>query len=129
MVRFLLRLPAAKGVFIEFHVDALAAKVDAFHGEAKPLFGCGVPVEFDLPSRANDALPWQGDVAAQELCDRSMVERIAGGCGDLSVSGDFSFRYGTNDAAEGGIARLVFAQGVFEDAALEVLGRCWPRHG
>lgn len=59
-----------------------------------------------------------------------MVEGIAGGCGDSAVSGDFSFGHGTNDTAEGGIARLVFAQGVFEDLALKVLRRsgCGPRH-
>ena len=34
--------PTAKRVFVNFHVDALASKLYAFHGEAKSLFGCGI---------------------------------------------------------------------------------------
>lgn len=116
-------------MFVEFHVDSLAAKLYVLHGEAKALFGCGVSAEFDLAASADDALPWQGDVAAQELCDRSMVEGIAGGCCDFAVSGDFSFRDGTNDAAEGGIAGLVFAEGVLQDSSLEILRRDRASHG
>jgi hypothetical protein len=33
--------PAAKGVFVDFHVDALAPKLYALDAEAKALFGCG----------------------------------------------------------------------------------------
>jgi len=44
-------------VLVEFHVDALAAKVDALHGQAKALLGCGVTAEFDLAAGADDALP------------------------------------------------------------------------
>ncbi len=32
--------PAAKGVFVDFHVDALASKLYAFHAESKALFCC-----------------------------------------------------------------------------------------
>jgi len=34
-------LPAAEGVFVDFHVDALAAKFYALDVEAEALFGCG----------------------------------------------------------------------------------------
>jgi hypothetical protein len=116
-------------VFIEFHVDSLATKLYALHGEAKALLGCGVPAEFDLAAGTDDALPWQRDVAAQELCDRSMVERIAGGCGDFTVGRDFSLFDGTNDSAEGVVAGLIFAEGVFQDSSLEILRRNGASHG
>jgi hypothetical protein len=35
------RFPAAKRVFVEFHVDALAAKLYSLDAEAKALFGGG----------------------------------------------------------------------------------------
>jgi hypothetical protein len=35
------RFPAAKRVFVGFHVDALAAKLYSLDAEAKVLFGCG----------------------------------------------------------------------------------------
>jgi hypothetical protein len=35
------RFPGAEGVFVEVHVDALAAKLYFLDAEAKALFGCG----------------------------------------------------------------------------------------
>jgi hypothetical protein len=34
------RFPTAKRVLVDFHIDALAAKLDAFHAEPKTLFRC-----------------------------------------------------------------------------------------
>ena len=36
-------LPTAKLVFVDFHVDSFAAKVDTFQVEPEALFCCGLP--------------------------------------------------------------------------------------
>jgi hypothetical protein len=58
---------------------------------------------------------------AQELRDRSMVERISRSRRYLTVGRYLSFRHGTDDAAKGGIALLICAQSIFEDTSLEIL--------
>src|SRR5580698_196047 len=55
-----------------------------------------------------------------------MVERIACRSGDFAIGRDFSFWDGANDAAEGGVAGLIFAEGIFENSSLEILrGSRW----
>ena len=58
-----------------------------------------------------------------------MVERIARRCGDSAVGRDFSFGNGADDAAEGVVSRLIFAEGVLQDSSLEILRRDWASHG
>lgn len=58
---------------------------------------------------------------AQELRDRSMIERISRGRRYLTVGRHLSFWHGTDDAAKGGIALLICAQSILEDASLEIL--------
>ena len=81
------RLPTAEWVLVELHVDALAAKLYSLDAEAKALFGRSFTPEFDLAAGADDALPgeslkWS---VAEQLCDGSVVERIACCCGDFAV--------------------------------------------
>ena len=64
----------------------------------------------------------------QELCDCSVVERIACCCGDFAVGRNFSLGDGTNDAAKGGIARFIFAERIFQDSSLEILRRGGASH-
>jgi hypothetical protein len=40
-LKLVVRFPATESVFVEVHVDALAAKLYALDAEAKALFGCG----------------------------------------------------------------------------------------
>src|ERR1700744_4896037 len=61
-------------------------------------------------------------VLAQEPCYCPLIERIAGGGGGFAVGGDFSFGDRADDAAECGVARLVFAEAVLQNSSLEVLG-------
>jgi hypothetical protein len=58
---------------------------------------------------------------AQELRDRSMIERISRSRRYLTVGRYLSFWHGTDDAAKGGIALLTCAQSVLEDTSLEIL--------
>jgi hypothetical protein len=51
------RFPTAKRVFMDLHVDTLASKLDALHGEAKALFCCGFTPQLDFASSTHDALP------------------------------------------------------------------------
>jgi hypothetical protein len=44
-------------VFVDVHIDALAAELYAFDAEAEALFGCSFAFEFDLAAGAYDALP------------------------------------------------------------------------
>jgi hypothetical protein len=44
-------------VFVNFHVDALAAKPDSLHGEAETLLGCGLAAKLDFTADSDDALP------------------------------------------------------------------------
>ena len=58
---------------------------------------------------------------AQELRDRSMIERISRSRRYLTVGRYLSFWHGTDDAAKGGIALLICAQSILEDTSLEIL--------
>jgi len=125
------RLPTAERVFVEFHVDAFASKLHAFHGEAEALFGCSFSAELDLAADSDDALPreaLEGSVAEQ-AGHGTVVERIACGGRHLAVGGDLAFGDGADDAAEGVVALLVFAEAFFEDATLEVLRDGRGAHG
>ena len=64
--------------------------------------------------------------AAEQGGDGAMVERVSGRGGYLAVGGDFAGWNGEDDAAEGGVAGLVGAEGGFEEGAGEVLGN-WLR--
>jgi hypothetical protein len=129
--RLLERLPTTECVFVELHVDALAAELYAFHGEAEALLGCGFTAEFDFASSPDDALPgealhWS---VTEQAGDGSVVERITGGSGDLAVGGDFAFGHGADYSTEGVVSLLVFAETFFEDAALQVLWDGSGAHG
>jgi hypothetical protein len=68
-------------VFVDIHIDALAAELYPLHGEAEALLGCGFTPELDLAAGSDDALPREslkGSVAEQ-AGDGSVIERIAGG--------------------------------------------------
>jgi hypothetical protein len=110
-------------VFACLHVNALATEADSFHGEPQALLSGCLAAQFDFATRTDDSLP--GEVIeglfAQELCDRSMIERISGGGGYLTVGRYLSFGHGADDAAKGGIALLIWAQRILEDTPLEIL--------
>jgi hypothetical protein len=44
-------------VFVDFHVDALAAELYSLDAEEEALFGCGFAPQLDLASGTYDALP------------------------------------------------------------------------
>jgi hypothetical protein len=44
---------------VPFHGHAAAMKYHPFGLQAKPLLHGGIPTQFDLPSRAQYAMPWQ----------------------------------------------------------------------
>ena len=52
-----------------------------------------------------------------------MIEGIACCRGDFTVGRNFSLGDGTDDAPEGGIARLIFAKRIFQNPSLEILWR------
>lgn len=106
------------------HVDAFAAKVDAFHFEARALLFCCVAVKFDFAACAQDTVPGEyvGWVGAQEAGYRSVVEGIAGGCSDSTVGADPAAGDGQDDAAEGCVAQLVGGGAVAQDSSLELPG-------
>jgi hypothetical protein len=118
-------------VFVDFHVDALAAKLYALHREAEALLGCSFAPELDFAAGADDALPGKalkGSVAEQ-AGDGSVIEGIACGGSDFAVGRNLAFGDGADDAAEGVVALLVFAETVFEDASLEILWDGRMAHG
>jgi hypothetical protein len=117
------RLPTAERVFVDLHVDTLAAKLYALDAEAKALFGRSFASQLDLATGADDALPgeslkWS---VTEQLCYGSVIERIACCRGDLAIGGNLALRNGTNDAAEGVVAGLIFAKGILQDSSLEIL--------
>jgi hypothetical protein len=124
------RLPAAKRVLVDIHVDASAAKLNALHLKPKPLFRRRFAAQLDLAAGANDALPWKSlkRSIAQQPRHCPMVKRVACGCGNLAVSRNLAFRNGTNDAAKSVVALLIFAKRVFQNSSLEVLRDGWAEH-
>jgi hypothetical protein len=112
-------------VFVDFHVDALAAELYALETESEPLFGCGFAFQLDLATCTDDALPGQSVKrrATQQLGHRSVIQRIASSSCDFAVSRDSSFGDRSNDAEKCGVALLIFAKGIFEDLSLEILRR------
>ena len=112
------------------HVDALSTEPYSFHRKPQSLLGGCLAAQFDFAGRADDPLPGQviEGLLSQELCDRSMIERISRGRRYLTVGRYLSFWHGANDAAKGGIAQLVFAECVFQDPSLEILRNCRLSH-
>jgi hypothetical protein len=105
-------------VFVCLHVDASAAERYSFHGEPKPLFEGSLARQLDLASGAHDAVPRE---QGRQLCPQqaghgTVIERIAGGGGDLAVSGHLSFGDGENDAPEGSVALMICPSGVLQDS-------------
>jgi len=49
-----------------------------------------------------------------------VVEGIACGCCDFAIRGDFSSGDGVDDAAKGGVSRLIFAKCILQDSSLEI---------
>jgi|HubBroStandDraft_6_1064221.scaffolds.fasta_scaffold51686_3 hypothetical protein len=104
---------------MQAEVDAFAGEGDAFEFETEALFECGIQPELDLSSCAEHTLPGQrvGWIVAQKTCDGAVIKRVSGGGGDLSVGGDFTFRYRTNDAPERLIAEFVRAKPIPKQGA------------
>jgi hypothetical protein len=76
------------------------------------LFGCGFGAQFDLATGAYETLPGQSVKCgrAEEFGYGTVIEGgVACSCGYFDVSRDLSFGDGADDAAEGGVALLVFA--------------------
>ena len=98
-------------MLVSVHVHALAAKADAFHFETQALFEGRFATEPDSAARSQHALPGERTYrrSAQQLRDLTMIERVAGGGGDLSVSGHLSARNLPDGAAESGLAPRVAA--------------------
>ncbi len=67
---------------MKFHVDAAAAKGDAFGFEAETLLKSRLAAEFDFSAGTENALPGQSDGPAQDADD------LAGGAGMSSSTGD-----------------------------------------
>jgi len=86
-------------VLVGVHVHALAAKADTFHFEAHVLFQGGFAMKFDGAAGSQHALPGERSHgrSAQQLRHLAVIERVAGGGGDLSVRGDFA----AGDLADG----------------------------
>jgi hypothetical protein len=102
-------------VLVEGHVDPLALELYAFEAKTEALLvGC-VAFEFDFAAGAYDALPGKflelG--AAEEFGYSSVVERVACGGGYFAVGGDFALGDRADDAAEGGVAGFIGAEGFF----------------
>jgi hypothetical protein len=83
-------------------IDELALKLDAFHFKKQALFRRGARAGFDFAAGADHSLPGKGvkRIGAKEAGDGSVIKRIAGGGGDLSIGRDAAFRNGSNDSAE-----------------------------
>ena len=124
------RFPAAKGVFVGFHVDTFASKLYALHAKAQALFGCAFALQFNFAAGSYDALPRQRPVTipSEQARHCPLIKRIACCCCDLAVGRDFSLRNGADDASESSIALLIFAQPVFQDASLQILWNSRPSH-
>jgi hypothetical protein len=58
-------------------------------------------------------------IGAKEAGDGSVIKRIAGGRGDLSVSRDAALRDGADDEAECVVTQFVGARGVLGDSKEE----------
>jgi hypothetical protein len=110
-------------VLARVHVDALSTEPDSFHREPQALFGRCLATQLDFAARTDDPLPGQviEGLLAQELRDRSMIERISRSRRYLTVCRYLSSWHGTDDAAKGGIALLTCAQSILEDTSLEIL--------
>jgi hypothetical protein len=96
-------------VLASFHVDALSTEPDSFHRKPQSLLRGCLAAQFDFAARADDPLPGQvvEGLLSQELCDRSMIERISRGRRYLTVGRHLSFWHGADDAAKGGIPLLI----------------------
>lgn len=93
-------------MLVGVHVHALAAKADTFYFEAHVLFQGGFAMKFDGAAGSQHALPGERSHgrSAQQLRHLAVIERVAGGGGDLSVRGDFAAGDLADGFAESGIA-------------------------
>jgi len=71
--------------FVTLHVDTAATEADAFGLQAEALFQAGFAAEFDLPTRAEDAVPGESDRAAQDADDLACRAGMSGSAGDGAV--------------------------------------------
>src|SRR5216683_865633 len=124
------RFPRAKGVLVEFHVHAAAAKLYTFHGEAKALLCRSLSSQFDLPAGADNPLPRYRvqRVLPQEFRNRPVIKRISCSRSHLAVGGYLPLGNRTNNAAKGCIALIVVAQRILQNSPLEVLRNSRSTH-
>ncbi len=99
---------------MQAQIDALAREGDTFEFEPEPLFERRVETQLNFSSSAQHALPWERvrRVIAQEPRNGSMVERISGCSGDLSVAGHLALRDGANHFTESLVTNFVGAEAV-----------------
>src|SRR5260370_37859184 len=69
------------------HVYSASTKTDAVALQTKALLVGHFTIQLDLPSRADDALPWQAFGHSEHTRYLAGIHRISGGCGHLRVSG------------------------------------------
>ena len=78
--------------FMQTHVNAPAAKGDAFVLEPQPLFHGGGAAQFDVAAGAHHAVPWYRPVRrSQRPRDLPRVTRVAGGPSHAAVGRNFAF--------------------------------------
>ena len=99
-------------MLVSIHVHALAVKADAFHFETQALFEGRFAVQPDSAARSEDTLPGKRTHRrrAQQLRHLAMIERVAGGGGDLSVRGHLPARDLPNGAPESRLAPIIAAR-------------------
>jgi hypothetical protein len=74
------------------HVDAAAAKGNAFHRKPQPLFECVLAPHANSSAGAQHAVPRQAAVSMQGPSHLPRRSRKSGSRGDLSIAGDFASR-------------------------------------
>ncbi len=107
-------------MLVVLHNDPVAAELHSFQFQTKALFVSVFGFGLDLAARADDALPrHQAVTMAEEPGGGSMVERVAGSSGYLSIGGDFTRGNREDDAAHGFVAREVWPYGLLLEAPAE----------
>ena len=106
-------------MFKALHIYSAAAKLDAFVLQTGSLLGGGGLRQLDLAASAEDSVPGQNVwwVGAEKAGDRTVVERIASGGGDVAVGADFAGGNRKQDATEGAVALVAWSRGVAQDVA------------
>jgi hypothetical protein len=90
-------------------VHSPASKRDPFHLQTQPLLRACFKAKLDFSSSADDALPGKhaGGRRAKKPRDGSVMKRISGSRGYLSVGSNFALWNRTNDPAKRGISHIV----------------------